>query len=262
MACPVNLEAGWIDHGPKRKILAAEMRCGAPRRLVPAFVAGDPRHDVDAPTEIGTVRRMVWTARELFPLAGLGIVDLVRSGQDVEPDEVADDRGVARFSHLADISPPGDHRANAGQEFLEAGGVRIGVELVGWLGWQRIDNVLDSANPGRIVDARLHRVHIEQPSLVVWMLRVGRGAAAEEIETEPTPGFWRIEVAERILALDLLALEEFGHGLDLLPGLRHAPFALVAGVLPGLGQIGVGDIIRPVLAFAAVAVDGHELRLA
>src|SRR5207302_2718283 len=131
---------------------------------------------------------MVWTIRELFPLAGLGIVDVVGSGQDVEPDEIADDGGVARFSHLADISPPGDHRANAGQELLEAGGVRIGVELVGRFGWQRIDDVLDSANPGRVVDARLHRIHIEKPSLVVRMLRVSRGAAAEEIESEPTPG--------------------------------------------------------------------------
>src|SRR5437763_681046 len=166
MACPVNLEAGWIDHGPKRQILAAEMRCGAPRRLVLALVAGDPRHDVDAPTEIGTVRRMVWTARELFPLAGLGIVDLVRSGQ-----------------------------------------------------------------------------------------------AAEEIESEPSPGLRRIEVAERILALDFLAFEELGHDLDLLPGLRHAPFALVACVLPGLGQIGVGEIVGPVIEVVAVTIDRDPIRL-
>src|SRR3981081_1587292 len=101
------------------------MRCGAPRRLVLAFVAGDPRHDVNAPTEIGAVRSMVWTARELFPAACLGVVDVVRSGQDVEPEDVADDGGVAGFRHLADISPPGDHRADAGQELLEPGGARI-----------------------------------------------------------------------------------------------------------------------------------------
>src|SRR6267142_2343789 len=221
------------------------MRCGAPGRLVLAFVAGDPRHDIDAPTEIGAVRSVVWTARELFPGACLGIVDVVRPGQDVETDDVADNGGVARFRHLADISPPGDHRADARQELLEAGGVRIGVELIGRLGRQCIDDVLNGANPGRIVDARLHRVDVEQPGLVVRMLRVSRGAAAEEIETEPTPGLWRIEVAERVLALDFLALEELGHGLDLLPGFRHAPFARVSRVLPGLGQTGIGEIVGP-----------------
>src|ERR1700676_5807981 len=102
------------------------MRCGAPRRLVLAFVAGDPGHDVNSPTEIGTVRSMVGTARELFPAACLGIVDIVRPRQDVEPDDIADDGGVARFRHLADISPPGDHRADAGPELLEAGGVGSG----------------------------------------------------------------------------------------------------------------------------------------
>src|ERR1700733_3568797 len=122
MAAPVNLEAGRIHHGPERQILSAEMRRGAPRRLVLAFVTRDPRHDVDAPTEIGAVRSMVWTARKLFPTAGLGIVDVVRPGQDIERDEVADDGGVACFRHLADISPPGDHRTDAGQKLLEAGG--------------------------------------------------------------------------------------------------------------------------------------------
>src|SRR5256886_2388920 len=262
MTCPVNLAAGRIHHGPEREILATDMRCGTPRRLVLAFVAVDPRHDVNAPTEIGAVGRMVWTARELLPAACLGIVDVVRAGQDVEPDDVADHGGVARFRYLADISPPGDHRADAGQELLEAGGVRIGVELIGRLGRQRVDDVLNGANPGRIVDVRLHRVNFEHPSLVVRMLRVSRGAAAEEIEAEPTPGLRRIEVTERILALDFLAFEELGHGLDLLPGLRHAPFALVASVVPGLGQIGVGEIVGPVVEVMAVAVDGDSISLA
>src|SRR5947209_17500816 len=126
MACPVNLKAGRIHHHPERQILAAEMRRGAPRRLVLAFVAGDPRHDVDAPTEIGAVRSMVWAARELVPFARLGIVDIVRSGQDVEPDDVADDRGIAGYRHLPDIAPPGNHRPDAGEELMEAHGGRDG----------------------------------------------------------------------------------------------------------------------------------------
>src|SRR5258708_39669474 len=94
------------------------------------------------------------------------------------------------------------------------------------------------------------------------MLRVSRGAAAEEIETEPTPGLRRVEVAECILALDFLALEELGHGLDLLPGFRHAPFARVSGVLPGLGQTGIGEIIGPVVEVVAIAVDRDAIGLA
>src|SRR5260370_27201860 len=233
-----------------------------PRRLVLAFVAGAPRHDVNAPTEIGAVGSMVWTARELFPIACLGIIDVVRSGQDVEPDDVADHGGVARFRYLADISPPRDHRADSGQELLESGGVRIGIELIGGLRRQRADDVLNGANPGRIVDARLHRVDIEQPRLVVRMLRVSGGTAAEEIEAQPTPGVWRIVVAECILAFYLFALEELGYGLDLRPALRDAPFALVAGGLPGFRQTRVGEIVGSVIEIVAVAVDGDAISLA
>src|SRR5882724_9805992 len=102
------------------------MRRGAPCSLVLAFVARDPGHDVNAPTEIGAVRSMVWTACKLIPATCFGIVDVIRPGQDVESDEVADDRGVACFGHLADIAPPGNHRADAGQELLETGGIWIG----------------------------------------------------------------------------------------------------------------------------------------
>src|SRR5207302_4402640 len=56
--------------------------------------------------------------------------------------------------------------------------------------------------------------------------------------------------------------EELGHGLDLLPSLRHAPFALVARVFPGLGQIGVGEIVGPVIEVVAVAVDSDAIGLA
>ena len=238
------------------------MRGGAPCGLVLAFVAGHPRHHVNAPAEIGAVRSLVRTACEFFPPACFGIVDVVRPGQDVERDNVADDGGVARLRHLADISPPGDHRADAGQKLLKAGGVWIGIELIGRLGRQRVDDVLNSANPGRIADARLHGVDIEQPGLVVRMFRVSRGAAAKEVEAKPTPGLRSIEVAERILALEFLALKELGHGLNLLPRLRHTPFTLVAGVLPGLGQPGVGEIVGPVIKVVAVAIDGDSICLA
>src|SRR6185437_14528053 len=90
----------------------------------------------------------------------------------------------------------------------------------------------------------------------------GAGAAAEEIEAEPAPGFRRIEIAERVLALDLLALEEFRDRLDLLPGLRHAPFARVARILPGLGQRRVGEDVGSIIEIVAVAVDGDAIGLA
>src|SRR5439155_18625566 len=64
VAGAMGLKARRIHDRPEREILAAEM-CGcAPGRLVLALVACDPCHDVDAPTEIGAVRRVVWTARE------------------------------------------------------------------------------------------------------------------------------------------------------------------------------------------------------
>src|SRR5438270_5247154 len=94
------------------------------------------------------------------------------------------------------------------------------------------------------------------------MLGISGGAAAEVIETESAPGLRRIEVAKRILALDFLALEELGHSLDLLPGLWHAPVALVARVFPGLSESGIGEIVGPVIEVVAVAVDGDTIGLA
>ena len=43
-------------------------------------------------------------------------------------------------------------------------------------------------------------------------------------------------------------------------GTPHSP--LVAGVLPGLGQTGVGEIVGPVIEVVAVAVDGDAIGLA
>ena len=145
---------------------------------------------------------------------------------------VADHRSVVGLDVGADVAPPRYHRAGAAEELDERGLVRIGVELVGRLGRQRVDDVLDGAHPGRVVDERLHGFRIEQPGLVVGVLGVGGGAAAEEVEAEAAPGLRRVEIAERVLAVDLLALEELGDGLNLLPGLGHAPFALSALRLP------------------------------
>jgi hypothetical protein len=69
------------------------------------------------------------------------------------------------------------------------------------------------------------------------MLGIGRRTAAEEIEAETAPALGSVEVAVDILAVELLALEELGDFLNLLPGLRHAPFALVTFVLPGLAEV-------------------------
>ena len=216
--------------------LPAEMRRAAPCRLVLLLVAVDGRHDVNTPADIGHVGRVVRAAGELVPGAGLDVVDVVGAGQDREAGDVADHGSVVGLDVGADVAPPRDHRAGAAEELDERRLVRIGVELVGRLGRQRVDHVLDGAYPGRVVDQRLHRIRIEQPSLVVRVLGVGGGAAAEEIEAEAAPGLGRIEIAEHVLAVDLLALQELGDGLHLLPGLRHAPVALAAFGLPCLGE--------------------------
>ncbi len=94
------------------------------------------------------------------------------------------------------------------------------------------------------------------------MLGIGGGAAAEEVEAEPAPGFRCVEIAIDVLALEFLAFEEFGHGLHLLPGFRHAPLALIARVLPGLGEPGVRENVGAIIEIVAVAVDGDAIRLA
>jgi hypothetical protein len=94
------------------------------------------------------------------------------------------------------------------------------------------------------------------------MLRIGRGARAEEVEAEAAPALAGIEVAEGILAGDLLALQELGGRLDLLPGLRHAPFALSAAILPLLREIRVAEIVGAVIEVVAVAVAGDAIGLA
>src|SRR5690606_19644013 len=99
--------------------------------------------------------------RQLLPLAGLGVEDVVRARQDREAAGVADDRAVGRLGVRAHVTPPGAHRAGPGEELLEGRGVGVGVDLVGRLVRQGVDDVLDRAYPAFIVDARLHRVWIE-----------------------------------------------------------------------------------------------------
>jgi len=78
---------------------------------------------------------------ERVPLAGLGVVDVVRTRQDREPDRVADNRGVGGLGVRTDIAPPAQHRAGARQELLEAGGAGIRVDLIGWLGVEHVLNL-------------------------------------------------------------------------------------------------------------------------
>ncbi len=57
-----------------------------------------------------------------------------------------------------------------------------------------------------LLTARLHRVRIEQPGLVVGMLGVSGRARGEEVEAEAAPALGRVEIAIEILAVELLAL--------------------------------------------------------
>src|SRR3569623_1687612 len=241
------------------------MRGGRPGSLLLLGIGGDALHLVDAPAEIGAVGRVVRAGAELLPSTGLGVVDVVGAGEDREAAGVADDRGVVGLGVGADIAPPRDHRAGTGEELAEAGGVGIGVDLIRRLARQRVDHVLDGAHPGGNVDTRLHGVGVEQPGLIVGMLGIGGGAAAEEIEAEAAPGLWCIEVAVDVGALVLLALEELGDGLHLLPGDRNAPLveALLVGFrIPGLAQGGIGEDVGAVVEVVGVAVDGYAVLLA
>ncbi|OWK18521.1 hypothetical protein AJ88_06245 [Mesorhizobium amorphae CCBAU 01583] len=131
---------------------------------------------------------------------------------------------------------------------------------------QRVDHVLDCAHPSRVVYTRFHRIRIEQPRLVIRVLGISTGTAAKEVEAETAPGLGRVEITEDVLALHLLALEELGHGLHLLPGLRHAPLrqaCLVAAIgFPGCCQIRVGEHVGAVVEVVRVAVDGDAVLLA
>jgi hypothetical protein len=94
------------------------------------------------------------------------------------------------------------------------------------------------------------------------MLGIGGGAAAEEIEAEAAPRLDRVEIAVGVLAADLLALQELGDFLDLLPGLRHTPLALMPFGLPGGGKVLVGEIVGAIIEVVAVAVDRDAIGLA
>src|SRR5690606_17562590 len=103
-------------------------------------------------------RSEIRAAGQLVPLAGLGIVDVVGARQDRKSGQVADHRTVTGLDVGTDVAPPDHHRADASQELLEGGRVRVGVDLVRWLEGQGVDDVLDGANPVGVVDARLHRI--------------------------------------------------------------------------------------------------------
>ena len=75
----------------------------------------------------------------------------------------------------------------------------------------------------------------------------------------------RVEEAIDVLALELLALEELGDRLHLLPGPRRAPLleaGLVFPILPLPGEIGVGEDVGADIERVAVAVDAYAMELA
>ena len=94
------------------------------------------------------------------------------------------------------------------------------------------------------------------------MLGVGGGARAEEVEGEAAPALQRIEVAVGVEAADLLALEELGDLLHLLPGRRHFPRALVAFGRPGRREVLVLEVVGAIVEVVAVAVDRDAVGLA
>src|SRR3984957_2165118 len=125
----------------------------APGGLLSLWICCDALHDVDAPAEIGHVRRMGGAAGELLPLLRPEIVDVVRTRQDVEIEDLADRRGVARPRECANVSPPFQERTRPSDELLERGRVGIGVDLISGLAWQGVDHILDSPHPSRVVDS-------------------------------------------------------------------------------------------------------------
>ncbi len=262
MALAIGLEARRIGRHPQRDVLAAKVGSKRPGRLLLLGVGIHTGHHIDAPADVGHVRRVVLAGGEGVPLAGRVVVDVRRARQDVEARDIADDGGVVGLDVRADVTPPREHGARAGEELLEARGARVGVELVGGFRRQAIQHVLDGAHPARIVDHRLHRVRLEQEGAAVGVLHVSRGARAQEVEAEAAPALARVEVAIGVLAVDLLALEELGRGVDLLPGLRHAPFAFAAGLLPFLGKGRIREHVGAEVEVVAVAVARDAIGLA
>ena len=145
---------------------------------------------------------------------------------------------------------------------LEGGRAWVGVELIGRLRWQAIDHVLNRANPTRIIDEWLHVLWVEQPSLVVRVLHIGRCTILKEVEAETAPALGRIEIANGVLALDLFTLQELRDFVHLLPGLWHSPFTLMTFGLPSLGQFSVREIVGAIVEVMAIAVNRNAVGLA
>src|SRR3954469_20558353 len=116
------------------------------------------------------------------------------------------------------------HRADAAKKLRKTGYVEIGIDLICWLIGQRIDDVLRGTHKRLIVDIWLHGRRIEQPGLVVWMLRVGSRPASKEVPAESATGCADVEDSVKVLPIQLLAVQELGHRLHLLPGFRGTPF--------------------------------------
>src|SRR5215203_2260925 len=195
----------------------------APGRLVDARVHRS-LHDVDTPADVRLVRGKVGAARERFPRFRRVVIHVIRTRQDAEHDLVLNHRLVAGVNVCPDIAPPVDHRADAAKKLGKSGYVEVGIDLICWLIRERVDDVLRSTYERLIVDVWRHGSRIEQPCLVVWMLRVSSRAAGKEVPAESATGFADVEYSVEVLTVQLLAVQEVGHSLHLLPGLRGPPF--------------------------------------
>src|SRR4051794_1543513 len=94
------------------------------------------------------------------------------------------------------------------------------------------------------------------------MLRVGCGAAGEEVPVEAARWLADVENAIEVFPVQLLAVEELGHGLHLLPGLRRTPFSAATVRRPFATEILIREDVGAVIEGVAVAVDRHAIRFA
>jgi hypothetical protein len=122
-----------------------------------------------------------------------------------------------------------DHRADTRQELLEGCSIEITIDLIRRLIGKGVDNVLRRAHKRLIVDVRRHVLWIKQPGLVVRMLRVRGRPTGKEVPAESAAGRADVEDAIEVLAIHLLAAQELGLRLNLLPGGGHAPVTFATG---------------------------------